>query len=64
MSLSVRTGIVSSDVEVIVVINRKSGSDDPTARGWPANFWEEFAGSMPDFPGDAEDSEPRGVEIP
>jgi len=41
--------LVGAPVEVIVLLETDdAGRDEPL--GWPAGFFERFAGSLPDFP--------------
>lgn len=60
-------GILDQDVEVTLVIQPQPSDRRvqgiPEARGWPLGFFEETAGSIPDFPeidyeGDFEEREP------
>ncbi len=53
LKLEVPVGITDSDLDVIVSVVPVGNGDSaktPEELGWPPNFFEETAGSMPDFP--------------
>lgn len=42
--------LANSDVELVLVFQPRRTAQPAEARGWPPGFFEETAGSIPDFP--------------
>jgi len=49
LSLTVKVGASDADVEVTVQVRAVAPSDHVDANGWPIDFFERVAGSMPDL---------------
>jgi hypothetical protein len=49
LSLTVKVGAVDADVEVTVQVRTIPPSDRVDVNGWPVDFFERVAGSMPDL---------------
>ena len=49
LNLSVKVGAVDADVAVVVQVRPLTPADDVDANGWPTDFFERVAGSMPDL---------------
>jgi hypothetical protein len=52
LNLSVPVGVTNADVEVVVVfqlVERAQSPKTPEELGWPAGFFEQTAGSIPDL---------------
>ena len=49
LSLTVKVGAADADVEVTVQVRAVPPSDRVDANGWPIEFFERVAGSMPDL---------------
>ena len=47
LNLSVRVGVVDADVAVTVHVRPVANSGEVDANGWPKDFFERIAGSMP-----------------
>ena len=47
LNLSVKVGAVDADVAVIVQVRAVTPEDCVDANGWPVDFFERVAGSMP-----------------
>lgn len=49
LNLTVKVGAADADVEVTVQVRAVNHSDRVDANGWPVDFFERVAGSMPDL---------------
>ena len=49
LNLSINVGAPDTDVEVIVQVRALSPEDSVDMNGWPIDFFERVAGSMPDL---------------
>lgn len=49
LNLTVKVGAADADVEVTVQVRAVSPSERVDANGWPIDFFEQVAGSMPDL---------------
>jgi hypothetical protein len=49
LSLTVKVSAADADVEVTVRVRAVSSSDSVDTNGWPIDFFERVAGSMPDL---------------
>ena len=49
LNLSIKVGTANADVAVIVQVRDVTPEDRVDARGWPSDFFERVAGSMPDL---------------
>ncbi|HKG60569.1 MAG TPA: hypothetical protein VKB05_12495 [Pyrinomonadaceae bacterium] len=49
LNLTVKVGAADTDVEVTVQVRAVSSFDSVDANGWPIDFFERVAGSMPDL---------------
>ena len=49
LNLTVKVGTADADVEVTVRVRAVAPSDSVDANGWPIDFFERVAGSMPDL---------------
>jgi hypothetical protein len=58
--LDLPTSLEDSDVEVTITVEPR-GDHTRDELGWPIGFWNQFAGSMPDFP-EIDDGPPEEVE--
>lgn len=47
LNLSIKVGAVDADVAVIVQVRAVTPNESVDANGWPINFFERVAGSMP-----------------
>jgi hypothetical protein len=59
LRLEVLVGVTNADLDVVVSVEpvgNDSPAKTPEELGWPPRFFEETAGSMPDFP----DRAPQG----
>jgi hypothetical protein len=53
LKLEVPVGVTNTDLDVVVSVEpvgNGSPAKTPAELGWPPRFFEETAGSMPDFP--------------
>jgi hypothetical protein len=55
LHLQVPVGVKNATVEVVVVFQTTTPAEATDERGWPVGFFEETAGSIPDFPLDADE---------
>jgi hypothetical protein len=49
LNLTVKVGAADADVEITVQVRAVTSSDRVDSNGWPVNFFERVAGSMPDL---------------
>lgn len=49
LNLTVNVGVADADVAVTVQIRALTPADENDANGWPIDFFERVAGSMPDL---------------
>jgi len=49
LNLSIKVGAADADVAVIVQLRAATPEDRVDAKGWPIDFFERVAGSMPDL---------------
>ena len=49
LNLSVKVGAADADVAVLVQVRALTPSEGVDANGWPVDFFERVAGSMPDL---------------
>ena len=49
LNLTVKVGPADADVEVTIQVRTVNPLDRVDANGWPINFFERVAGSMPDL---------------
>jgi hypothetical protein len=49
LNLSVNVGAADTEVEITVQVRAVTPSDSVDANGWPVDFFERVAGSMPDL---------------
>lgn len=49
LNLTVNVGVADADVAVTVQVRPLSPVDELDANGWPIDFFERVAGSMPDL---------------
>lgn len=49
LRLTVNVGVPDADVVAVVHIKASTSTDELDANGWPVNFFERVAGSMPDL---------------
>jgi hypothetical protein len=49
LNLTVKVGAADADVEITVQVRAVTPSDRVDANGWPVDFFERVAGSMPDL---------------
>jgi len=49
LNLSVDVGLADTDVAVVVQVRALPRAVDLDENGWPRNFFERVAGSMPEF---------------
>ena len=49
LNLTVKVGAADADVEITVQVRAVNPSPDVDANGWPVDFFEQVAGSMPDL---------------
>ena len=49
LNLTLKVGAADADVEVTVQVRAVTPSDGVDANGWPIDFFERVAGSMPDL---------------
>ena len=49
LNLTVNVGAADTDVEVTVQVRAVAASNYVDANGWPVDFFERVAGSMPDL---------------
>jgi len=49
LNLSVDVGLADTDVAVVVQVRALPHAVDLDENGWPKNFFEQVAGSMPDL---------------
>jgi len=49
LKLTVNVGAADTDVEVTVQVRAIAASNHVDANGWPVDFFERVAGSMPDL---------------
>ena len=49
LNLTIRVGATDADVAVIVQLRAATPEDRVDAKGWPIDFFERVAGSMPDL---------------
>ena len=47
LNLTVKVGAADADVEITVQVRAVTSSDRVDANGWPVDFFERVAGSMP-----------------
>jgi hypothetical protein len=69
VTFKMRPELANQDVDLVVVFepikSTETGALQTASQGWPTDFFEEVAGSLPDFPeiepeGDFEVREPLG----
>jgi hypothetical protein len=49
LNLSVKVGAADADVAVVVLVRVLTPSEGVNANGWPIDFFERVAGSMPEL---------------
>jgi hypothetical protein len=49
LNLTVNVGVADADVAVTVKVRALTPADQIDANGWPTDFFERVAGSMPDL---------------
>jgi hypothetical protein len=49
LNLSIKVGAADADVVVIVQVRAVTPEDRVDTNGWPSDFFERFAGSMPNL---------------
>jgi len=49
LNLSIKVGAADADVAVIVQVRAVTPEDRVDTNGWPSDFFERVAGSMPDL---------------
>ena len=49
LNLSIKVGAADADVAVIVQVRAVTPEDRVDEKGWPSDFFERVAGSMPDL---------------
>jgi len=49
LNLSIKVGAAEADVAVVVQVRAVTPEDRVDAKGWPIDFFERVAGSMPDL---------------
>ena len=49
LNISMDVGMADTDVAVIVQVKTLAPAEDLDANGWPKNFFERVAGSMPEL---------------
>lgn len=49
LNLSVKVGAADADVEVVVQVRSLTPAENVDANGWPLEFFERVAGSMPNL---------------
>lgn len=49
LNLSVKVGAADADVAVLVQVRALTPAEGVDANGWPIDFFEQVAGSMPDL---------------
>src|SRR5215207_1225947 len=49
LNLSIKVGAADADVAVVVQVRAVTPEDRVDAKGWPSEFFERVAGSMPDL---------------
>ena len=49
LNLTVKVGVADTDVAVTVQVRALAPADEIDANGWPIDFFERVAGSMPDL---------------
>jgi hypothetical protein len=49
LSLTVKVGAADADVDVTLQVRAVTPSDPVDANGWPVDFFERVAGSMPEL---------------
>ncbi len=53
LKLEVPVGVVNTDLDVVVSVEsvgNRQAAKTPEELGWPPGFFEDMAGSIPDFP--------------
>jgi len=49
LNLTVKVGAADADVEITVQVRTVSSSESVDANGWPVDFFDRIAGSMPEL---------------
>ena len=49
LNLTIKVGAADTDVEVTIQVRTVNSPDHVDANGWPLDFFERVAGSMPDL---------------
>jgi len=49
LNLSIKVGAADADVAVVVLVRALTPAEGVDANGWPTNFFERVAGSMPEL---------------